>query len=151
MQPSPEHQRIVESAGKWNVDCTFYMSPDSPTKAQGTETVTLLGNFWAQTKFAVDMMGMPFEGRCQFGFDAMKGRYISTWIDSMSPFIFIMEGQVEDDGVLRMSGPGPDWQGGMAEYRTEEVLHAPDHRTFSMFMKGPQGEMKTMELEYRRA
>ena len=151
--PSPEHEKLQKSIGQWIVDCKFFMGPDAPpTETKGKEQVESVGPYWVRSKFECDFMGQPFEGRCQVGYDPIKGKFISTWIDQMSPHIFVLEGNFDESGkTLNLRGKGPDHQGGITDYRMEEVHHGPDHRTASMYMATPAGEMKSFEMDYRRA
>ena len=41
------------------------------------------------------MMGAPFVGRATLGYEPHTGKYVSTWIDSMSPVLFMLTRQAE--------------------------------------------------------
>ncbi len=57
-------------------------------KVQGKETVEMFGNFWTVSLFESEMFGAPFQGRATLGFDPEAGKYVGTWIDTMSPMFF---------------------------------------------------------------
>ena len=92
-QPTPEHDLIIKNAGVWDVKCRFFMAPDAPPlEADGVDTVTTVGAFWAVSRFESDFMGMPFCGASQFGYLTAEKCFVSTWVDSMSTFLFVMKG-----------------------------------------------------------
>lgn len=154
-QPTPEHQRLEEHAGTWKVDCAFYMDPaQPPMRVEATETIELFGPFWTSSRFQADMFGAPFEGRATLGFDPKKGKYVSTWVDTMSPQLFVFEGEFDEAGkVLEMSGEA--WDMSMSyrtKYRTREEHKGPDERVFEMFMALQDGnEIKLFTHVYKRA
>ena len=39
---------------------------------------------------------MKFEGHGQTGFDTKKGKYVGTWVDSMSKIITMLEGSYDE-------------------------------------------------------
>ncbi len=92
-EAAPEHGWIQESAGTWNVKCTYYMDPTQPPmECTARETIEAVGQFWTVSTFEADFMGMPFQGRCTLGYTPAKERFVGTWIDSMSQHMFVMEG-----------------------------------------------------------
>jgi hypothetical protein len=154
-RPGPEHARLGEHVGEWDVDCTFFMGPDQPPMpVKAKETVEMFGAFFTTGRFRAEMFGSPFEGRATLGYDPVAGRYVSTWCDTMTPFLYTFTGGFDASGkVLAMSGDGVDCStGGPATYRTTEE-HRPDgSRVFEMFMT-PRGgsEMKLFTHVYTRA
>ena len=97
-------------------------------------------------------MGMEFNGRGQSGYDPMKKKYVSTWTDSMSPFLSVMEGNYDDSGkVLTMTGKAVGMDGKMTDYRYVTTVKDDNEHTFEMFMPGPDGKMmKAMKIIYSR-
>lgn len=154
-QPTAEHSRIAESVGVWNVECEFNMAPGQPPmRVDARETVQALGPFWTVSRFESDMFGSPYVGSATVGFDPARGKYVSTWIDSMAPAMYSFEGTVDAGGkLLEMHGEGPDCMGGgIAKYRTTERRVSRDERVFEMFMTSPGApEMKLFRHIYRRA
>jgi len=143
-QPTPEHKRLAETVGKWNVKCEFFMGPDQKMEMDATDTAHMLGNFWLICDFKGDMMGMPFEGRATTGFNPATGKWVSTWIDTMTPYLYSFEG-VEEGAVRTFHGPGPHpHDGSMVEYRTREEAKSDGSRVFEMFCipnDGPEFQM----------
>lgn len=152
-QPTKEHAALKEKAGTWNVACKFYMDPSQPPmEVEAKETMELVGDFWTLSKYEADMMGMPFVGRATLGYEPHSQKWVSTWIDSMSPVLFHFTGQMEGD-VLVMKGEG--WNchvDAMSMYRTTEKRISADEFEFEMFVTMPDGnEMKMMSMRYTRA
>jgi hypothetical protein len=154
-QPGPEHKRLGEHVGTWNVDCSFYMDPaQPPMKVKARETVEMFGPFYTVSLFEADMFGSPYKGRATLGYDPAVGKYVSTWIDTMSPAIFAFSGKFDAAGnVLEQRGEGIDCMTqGPAEYRTTETHGKDGSRVFEMFMR-PEGgeETKVFTHVYTRA
>ncbi len=154
-QPTAEHNRLIEHAGTWNVQCSFYMDPaQPPMEVEGKETVESFGAFWSTSVFEANMFGAPYQGRATLGYDPEAKQYVSTWIDTMSPMFFHFTGNFNADGtVLEMSGDGYDCMTKqMTSYRTVEEHKSPDERVFEMFMKMPDGsDVKMFTHVYTRA
>lgn len=154
-QPTAEHELLASNVGVWNVECEFNMGPGQPPmKVNARETVERFGGFYTVSLFESEMFGAPYKGRATVGYDPQKKKYVSTWIDSMSPSIFAFEGGYDAGRKkLEMHGEGPDCMGGaMAQYRTTEERVNPNERIFEMFMTSPgQPEMKLFRHHYRRA
>ena len=152
-QPTAEHNALREHAGTWNVHCTFYMDPSQPPmEVEARETVEMFGDFWTKSTFEADMFGKPFKGSATLGYDPHKKEYVSTWVDNMSPALFSLTGNFEDD-VLVKRGRAFDCNMQMeANFRTTEKHESPNKRVFEMFVEVPDGsEMKVFTHVYTRA
>ncbi len=152
-QPTAEHQQLKDHAGTWKVACKFYMEPGQPPmETAATETIEMVGEFWTLSKYQADMMGMPFVGRATLGFEPHAGRFVSTWIDSMTPALFTFTGEQKGDTIV-MEGEG--WScmtNAVLKHRTTEKHVSKNERIFEMFATMPDGkEIKLMTNHYRRA
>jgi len=96
---------------------------------------------------------MPFEGRSQMGYDQQKKKFITTWSDSMSSGLMVMEGTLnKEKTILSVAGkvfdPG---QGKVVTVRAESHYKGPDECVFKMFGPGPDGkEYMHMNATYTR-
>ena len=144
-QPTDEHRELAEMVGTWKVACTYFMDPSQPPmECSATETCEMTGPFWLTTRFDSVFGGMPFVGRCTVGYLPQKQKWISTWVDSMSPWLFHFEGE-RKDGVLHMQGEGPSpMTGEMTTFRTEERALDDGNRSFDMFVALPGGQEARM-------
>lgn len=153
-EPTPEHGLLMETVGEWDVDCTYFMGPGEPMKTTARETIEALGSFWTVSLFRAEFMGQPFCGRATSGYDPAKGKWVGTWIDSMMPHLFVMEGDIDPETkVLTMhcEGPAP-MTGEMVPYRSTAEHLSDGRRRFEMFMTLPgAGEVKMFSYVYTRA
>ena len=153
-EPTPEHESLLGVVGTWTVDCTYFMAPGEPMKVQAKETIEALGRFWTVSLFESDFMGLPFAGRATTGFDPKRGKWVGTWVDSMMPHMFVMEGERDaESGIVTMhcDGPAP-MTGDMVPYRSTTENLADGRRRFEMFMTLPEaGEVKMFSYVYTRA
>ncbi len=152
-QPTAEHKTLEEHAGTWKVACKFYMEPGKPPmETDAKETVEMVGAFWTVSKYESDMMGAPFVGRATMGFEPHTGKFVSTWVDSFSPSMFLFRGSQRGD-TIELTGEG--WSmmtNSILKHRTTEKRISKDERLFEMFCTMPDGkEMKMMTNHYRRA
>ena len=152
-EPTAEHKILATEEGTWDATVKSFMAgPDAePTITKGTETNTILtGGMWLLSKFEGEFAGAKFEGRGQFGYDVSKGKYVGTWIDSMSPTMTILEGTY-DASKKTMTYVGenvmPD---GKTKY-TQKMMtttKADGSREFTLYMKMDKDEVKLMEVTY---
>ena len=85
-KPGPEHAVLKDEAGSWDATVESFAAPGQPPMlSKGIETGTMVGGFWLVSDFKSEMMGQPFLGHSTLGFDPAKKKYVSTWIDSMTP------------------------------------------------------------------
>ena len=152
-QPSPEHDIIQKNVGVWDVQCRFFMAPDAPPmETTGMDTITAIGPFWNVGQFEAEFMGMPFKGASQLGYLPDEKCYVSTWIDAMSTFLFVLKGNFDDSGkILSLSGMAPNpADGTMVPQRVEHEFVDDDNHKMRMYMTLEQGEIKTFEMDYSR-
>ena len=152
-QPTAEHRQLMDHTGNWKIACKFFMDPGQPPmEAQATETVEKVGEFWTLSKYQCDMMGMPFVGRATLGYEPHSKRYVSTWIDSMSPVLFVLTGQQKGDTLTLEGDAWSCMTNSVLKHRTTEKMINKNERLFEMFCTLPNGtEIKMMSNHYRRA
>ncbi len=153
-QPTREHRLLKDHVGTWKVACTFFMDPSQPPmEAEATETIEMLGEFWTRSDFSADLGGFSILGSAQLGFDPVKGKWVSTWIDNGMPHLFYFEGDLDESaGALEMKGTGPSpVDGSQTTYRTVEIALGPDERTLDMYFTLPSGdEVQMFTYRYKR-
>lgn len=150
-EPSPEHRILAEQVGTWNVACEYFQGPGQTYETQAVEEVSTLGGFWIEGRFKAEMMGMPFEGRATLGFNPTSGKYVSTWIDTLTPYLFVFEGE-RSDNVIEFSGNGPNpGSGEIVPYRTREEHRADGTRVFEMWCGSGSDEFQVFRYTYSRA
>ena len=149
--PAPQHEKLMESAGEWDVSARFYMDPSQPpVETSATDSISAVGSFWVVGDYNGDFMGMPFRGVSQVGWDPRIQKYVSTWIDAMSPFMYRFEGDW-DGGMLKMEGMNPNpMTGEDCKWRIEEEHPDRDNRTMRMYVEMGGQEVQTFEMTYKR-
>jgi hypothetical protein len=151
--PGPEHAVLKDSAGSWDATVESFAAPGQPPMlAKGIETGAMVGGFWLVSDFKSEVMGQPFLGRSTLGFDPVKKKYVSTWIDSMTPSLSVGESDY-DAATKTFTGwtDGIDHRGRPTRFKTVTVFKDPATRISTMSMKGPDGkEMTVMRITYTR-
>lgn len=153
-QKNEHHARIAKMAGTFDCEVKHYMEPGAPPMvSKGTSVQTLIhdGRFLHQ-EFKSDMMGQPFTGSGDWGYDNATQKYVGSWCDSMSTGIMMMTGTYDDatktyTSTGHMNGPGG------TKCLMREVSHtiSDDQFTFEMYMTMPgMPEIKAMEITYTR-
>lgn len=152
-KPGPQHEQLKQHfVGEWNCEITHMWGPQ-PETTTGTEKVdAMFGGRFLHSMFNGTMMGQPFQGAGVSGYDNLRQKYFSTWMDSMSTSMMVVEGTYDEaTKTYTFTGkmPGP---GGMdAPVRELIKIDGPDKHTFEMHMPGPDGkEAKMMTIVYTR-
>jgi hypothetical protein len=153
-QPGPEHAVLQNDEGTWDATVEMTMGPpgSAPTVSKGVETNTLVGGLWLVTDFKSTLMDQPFQGHGIAGWDPIKKKYVSNWVDTMSSSISLGE-STYDAATKTMTGwmEGPDMTGKITKWRSVVEYKGPDTRVFTMFMPGPDGkEVQTLKITYKR-
>jgi len=155
-QASAEHQGLEYEVGTWDAESQFWMTPDTePLVSKAIEINKMLGTMWLISDYQGDMGGISFFGHGQFGYDPNKKKYVGTWIDSMSPYLSVMEGTMDPTTkILTMISKGIDPMTGQES--VSKMVSTPidhDHKKFEIFapVPGKKGEWwKKMEISYTR-
>ena len=153
--PGPPHQRLQKLAGEWNATVESTMDPSQPPQKTTSVAVitTLMDGRYVQEVSTGEMMGRPFSGMGITGYDNLRKKYVSMWIDNFGTGIMTSEGTPDASGnVINWTGESPDpMSGKMAKFRMVTRFLSDDKHTFGMFGAGPDGkETKMMEITYER-
>lgn len=150
-----KEQRWLERlVGEWTTEMEAAMKPgDPPETFTGTESVRSLDGVWVLCE------GRPSGGGSTtimtLGYDTAKGRYVGSFIGSMSTYMWIYEGSVDASGnVLALETEGPSFtdESRMAKYRDSIEFRSDDHRVLTSRVQGEDGSwQQVMEVHYRRA
>jgi Protein of unknown function (DUF1579) len=156
-KPTAEHERLAKDVGTWDATVkSWTRGPDSePTVSQGVEAVKLLpGGLWTHSEFDGKFGDQEFHGCGQTGFDTRKGKYVGTWVDTMTTEIMMMEGDYDAASrtmTMHAKGRGPSGAAYDAKLTTKH--EGDDTRLFTISMKSGEtkGEyVKMMEITYTR-
>ena len=138
--PAPSTRCSRRTSATWDATVEMFMAPGAPPAlSKGTETVTMMGGFWQLSEFKSEMMGQPFEGRGTMGYDPAKKKYVGTWVDTMTPGYYTVEGTY-DAATKTLTGvmEGPDPSGQVAKTKETTVWKDADTRVFTMY--APDGQ-----------
>ena len=155
-KPTAEHAWLQKYVGTWHNDVTAYMPgqpADKAMKTSGTEEVTSVGGFWVLSENHGDMMGSPYTGVMNLGYDPEEKHYVGTWVDSMTSDMWKYEGTVDKDGkvlTLKARGACPMMD---KETNFKDVTEwvTPDHKRMTSYMEDEKGNwVKLMEIDSTR-
>ena len=154
-QPGEHHAHLKQLVGTFDVDVEMTMTPGAPVqKSKGkTNSEMLLDGRYLGGEFSGDMMGMPFRGMSLMGYDNIKKKYFSAWIDSMSTGLMLFDGKCDDGGkVFTFTGEYDDpITKRKSKIRQVTKVITPDKHTFEWF-ETPEGgqEFRSMLITYTR-
>jgi hypothetical protein len=152
--PGEPHRVLATMAGSWNARVKSWSAPDKPPmeSSGGCEQKMVLGGRFLQQDFTGDMMGTTFTGIGFTGYDNHSGKYLSTWIDSMSTSILLLEGTADTDGktVVQENHHSDPVRGPMT-WRSVTRIIDDNSWVFEMYSIYQMGkEEKGMEITYTR-
>ena len=152
--PGDPHKQLESLAGSWTTETKHWMQPGKPPmESTGTvEMKPVLGERFLQQEYTGQMMGQPYSGIGTTGYDNLRKKYVSTWIDSMGTGIFVMEGTATADGtIITLKGGHDEPGGGHMTHRAVWRLIDHNSQIFEMYgaHKGEK-ESKHMEIVYTR-
>ncbi len=112
-KPTQEHAWLHKFTGEWTTQIETSMAPDQPTmQCSGTLSSRQIGGFWVLNEMKGDMGGSPMVGIQTIGYDEAKKKYVGTWVDSMTAFMWKYEGSVDPAGqTLTLQADGPSFKG----------------------------------------
>jgi hypothetical protein len=159
------HKMLAELDGNWNFTVKMWMNPDPNAKPQESKGTAVRKSIMGGRYVVMDVSGKmqipgedgkmkatPFKGMGINGYDNVKKKFVSSWIDNMSTGIQFSEGTY--DAATKTYTYTSDMEQ-MPGVRTpvRQVLKVPDnnHMTLEWYETHGGQEKKTMEIDYTRA
>jgi hypothetical protein len=159
------HKMLAELDGNWNFTVKMWMNPDPNAKPQESKGTAVRKSIMGGRYVVMDVSGKmqipgedgkmkatPFKGMGIDGYDNVKKKFVSSWIDNMSTGIQFSEGTY--DAATKTYTYTSDMEQ-MPGVRTpvRQVLKVPDnnHMTLEWYETHGGQEKKTMEIDYTRA
>lgn len=147
------HEFFKKFVGDWNVTVNTWMAPGQPpATAEGKSHMeVILGGRYLMMKFNSNFFGQPFEGIQIIGYDNMKKKYNTFWIDNTSTNFFLEEG-IREGNIVKGEGMWPNSVTHTTS-RVHDVLtwNGPDEYTYELYMTGTDGkDFKSMEQRCKR-
>jgi hypothetical protein len=147
--PGEPHAELAKAAGTWKMTVKFWMEPGGePMVSEATATrQMMLGGRYLQEKVEGVTMGQPFEGFGLSGYDNVRGKYWSIWMDNMSTGTMTSEGEKDASGAIVFHGSYPDaMTKGMTKVKTILRRDGDDKESMEMWEEKGGQQVKTMEL-----
>lgn len=158
------HKLLEFSVGNWDYVNKFWMDPSAPPQeSRGTATTKSLygGRYYVMDINGKMMMpdatgkmvDTPFQGQATNGYDNMKQKFVSSWIDSMGTGIMMSEGTYDPSTksfTYNAEMPDPMNPGKMCKIREVIKVIDKDKHTFEWYESRDGKEAKTMEITYTR-
>ena len=150
-EPSKEHEFLERLVGTWNAKTRFWMVPDAPPieNAGVSTNAMILGGRFLQSRFVGEMFG-PFEGIGIDGFDRLKQKYVTLWMDNKGTTIMQFEGEVQGNArTLRSELVGPEGQRSTMKWVTT-IVGQDEHKSEGYEAQAGGEFRKTMEIVFTR-
>ena len=153
--PSAAHKTLDVFVGEWNAEVKAWMAPGQPpSTSKGTAKSTwVLGGRYVQEEFSGDFMGQPFRGMSLTGYDNVREKYSSVWVDDMSTTMVTSEGDMDAAGkVLTFNGNYACAMTGEKQKKATLVTRiiSKDKHVFEMHDPALGANSKMMEITYTR-
>lgn len=124
--------------------------------ASGTMKCVMVGDHWLMNDFRMKSDLFDVRGIQTIGYDPEKKKYVGTWIDSMTGYMWHYAGEVDESGkklTLEAVGPGMTDPEKTMRYRDAYEFSSADHiiatssvenedGTWTVFMKGTADRAK---------
>ena len=97
------------------------------------------------------MKEMNFKGMSLDGYDNVKQKFISAWVDNMGTGLMLSEGTYDaGTKTFTYTGEYEAMPGMKSKVRQVVTVADKDHHSMEYYEDRGQGEMKSMEISYTR-
>ena len=153
--PGEPHEKLEALVGEWEAHSKFWSDPsEPPMESEATSSSkTIFDGRYIEQKYEGEWMGQPFHGVAMWGYDNLRKKFVSTWIDSTATSIYYSEGEWDaEKKAIVFHGESVDPVTGKTEMLEQIVrFDSDDKHVFEMFTVGEDGkEVKTMEIIYTK-
>jgi Protein of unknown function (DUF1579) len=159
------HKLLADMNGNWNYAIKMWMNPDPNAKPQESKGTATRKSVMGGRYFVMDVSGkmqmpgedgkmkdMQFKGMAVEGYDNVKKKFVSSWIDSMGTGIQSSEGTYDPASKTFTYTMEMEPMPGMKQ-QVREVIKVTDkdHMMLEWYENRGGQEKKTMEIAYTRA
>ena len=159
------HKLLADMNGSWNYTINMWMSPDPNAQPQQSKGTASRKSAMGGRYFTMDVTGklqmpgedgkmkdMQFKGMAIEGYDNVKKKFVSSWIDNMGTGIQYSEGTYDPASKTFTFSSEMEMMPGM-KTPVREVLKMTDkdHMMMEWYETHGGQEKKTMEIAYTRA
>lgn len=151
-----EHKQLNYFVGSWKTKTRVWMDPKAPPMETvgASKVAAIYGGRYVTFSYQGDFMGQPFEGQGYLGYDNLRGKFFSTWIDSMATGFWLSWGDYDKASnawTFRGETPDPLQPKTMIKVRQVMRIHDENHYSFEWNeTKGGGKEAHTMTIDYHR-
>lgn len=153
-EASPEHKLLKADVGTWNAKVKMWAAgPDQPPQeSEGKEVNKMLGDFWLVGEFEGVVAGFPFKGANATGYDPAQKKFVSYWVDSLTPTMMSSSGSYDKaTKTFTYTMTGTEADGTPYQGKITTTVKDKDHRNMVMYMTIDGKDIKQMEIAYTRA
>jgi hypothetical protein len=153
--PTPEMKAMKDYVGTWDAQVKFWMEPGKPPQeSKGVaKRAMILGERFFEEKYEGEAFGGAFKGLGVTGYDTVRKKFATVWLDSLSNNMMTMYGTY-DAGKKTYTYTGEEvdvLSGKKVQIRSQLRQVSHDEQLLEMYMT-PEGgkEYKGMEIKYTR-
>lgn len=163
-KPGENHKILAGLTGSWKYTMKFWMNPDPkapPMEYTGKSVVkSIMGGRYFQSESSGEMempgpegkmVKMEFKGMGIDGYDNVKKRFVSSWIDNMGTGIIRSEGDYDAAAkTITYTFEEEMMPGVKSNVRETVKLGDDNHYSIEFFGQRAGHEVKTMEIAFTR-
>jgi hypothetical protein len=153
--PSAEMKPMKDYVGTWDAQVKFWMDPAKPPQeSKGvSKRAMILGDRFFEEKYEGQAFGSAFQGLGITGYNTVRKKFSSLWLDSMSNNMMVMSGTYDaGKKTYTYTAEEVDVLSGK-KVRIRSLLRqvSADEQMLEVYMT-PEGgkEYKGMEIKYTR-
>ncbi|PYK68503.1 MAG: hypothetical protein DME45_07010 [Verrucomicrobia bacterium] len=155
------HKILADLAGSWSYTVKMMAPGETPSTSTGSVTRKpvmngrfFLGEFTGTMKMpGADgkMKDFTFKGMSVEGYDNVKQKFVSSWVDNMGTGILNSEGSYDDaTKTFTYTGEMEPVPGMKVPVREVIKITDKNHHIFEWYENRGGQEMKTLEIDYTR-
>src|SRR5262245_60411129 len=151
--PAPEHARLAEMCGTWDVEITFWLKPGAPgLSSKGTSTIrSLLNGLFVEEKIDGTLNGAAFTTLAWTGFNTSTRQYEATRISSTNTISIAETGRYDEQAKQVELKADYPFAGATWHQRTVISQASPDAMIATSYLSfGAVPEWKGVEIKYTR-
>lgn len=151
-----EHKGLAYFVGNWSSKMTMVMDPKAPPQESTgkTEFAEIFGGRSYEMHYTGSFAGEAMTGRGFLGFDNIKGKFYTTWMDSMSTSFWLAFGDYDaKTKVYTFRGEMDDPMHSASKIAVRQLWRIVDndHFVFEWYeTEAGKPERKSMWIDYTR-
>jgi hypothetical protein len=152
--PGEHHKALEPLAGSWTATVKMWLDPSKPpTESKATsEAKWIMGGRYLEEKVTGEFGGMPFHGQSITGYDNLKKKYVSVWVDNLGTGLSFSSGSYDPDKkTLTFHREETDPASGQ-KVKTKDVMRLTDNdkHEIESYRLTDDKEVKVMHIVYTR-